>query len=217
MRRMLWTLGLWTLTATGCHDGDAPTVAQQVEAAEAAPEASARDAGQDPRDQYALATAIEQARATRHDLEGTLARTRAAWIGRRYRWEVAFVPALCGTAGACVVMPFDHHHDPDHPIRQGWLPRLELSAEQRASLSKACAEHPQCVVELSGTLGQFELSTEQPTSLTLSDVVVHGSRAAATTESWVRGIRRPAIRRAPRPMDAEATRRMEAEVASGLG
>jgi hypothetical protein len=128
---------------------------------------------------------------------------------------VAFIPALCGAAGACVVMPFDHARDPDHPIRQGWLPRLQLSADERALLAESCAAHARCVVDLSGDLDQLELSTEQPTSLTLSNLEIHGTRAATSTESWVRGPKRPA-RSPARPVRANALDPIEAAVASGL-
>ena len=222
-----------TLVLAGCHDGEAATTGSPVQPPAAAtidddPQTArepgvdpamdpAMDPAVDPRDQYALAAAIQTARRTRDDLAGALARTRRAWIGRRYRWEVAFVPALCGTAGACVVMPFDHHRDRAHPIRQGWLPRLELTADQRAELRATCQAHPRCVIDLSGQLGQFELSTEQPTSLTLTDIQLHGTRAAAPSESWVRGVRRPRARAMPPATTHPDTRSIEAVVASGLG
>ena len=134
-------------------------------------------------------------KASREDLPGALARTRSAWVARRYRWELAFVPALCGDAGPCVMMPFDHQRDPGHPIRQGWLPRLELDGDQRAALRAACQGHARCVVDLSGHLGQLELSMEQPTSMTLSQVELHGAREAAPGESWVLAPRRPVVER----------------------
>lgn len=209
------------MALAGCHDGDAATTASSVQPPGAATidddPPTAMDPAVDPRDQYALAAAIQTARHTRDDLAGALARTRRAWIGRRYRWEVAFVPALCGTAGACVVMPFDHHRDQAHPIRQGWLPRLELTADERAELRTTCQAHLRCVIDLSGQLSQFELSTEQPTSLTLTDIQLHGTRAAAPSESWVRGVRRPSARPMPRATTHHDTRSIEAVVASGLG
>ena len=187
MRRTILSLALSsTLAAGSCHDGDSPAPAEPatVAAAAAAPEL-------DPRDQYALAHAIAAARASREQLGPALARTRSEWIGRRYRWELAFMPTLCTEAGPCVMMPFDHHRDPEHPIRQGWLPRLELDDGQRNALREQCQGHARCVVDLSGHLGQLELSTEQPTSMTLSQVEIHGVREAASGESWVLAPRRP--------------------------
>lgn len=186
MRRTILSLALLSSLVTGSCHGDAPAASEPAVASEAEPEA-----GIDPRDQYALAHAIAQARASREQLETALARTRSAWIGRRYRWELAFVPALCGQEGSCVMMPFDHQRDPEHPIRQGWLPRLDLPGEERRALHEACRGHARCVVDLSGHLGQLELSMEQPTSMTLSQVELHGVRDAAPGESWVLAPRRP--------------------------
>ncbi len=181
-------LGMTIVAASACHGGDG--AADPAPATANATATATTVAPVDPRDQYALAQEIIQARASREQLETALARTRSAWIGRRYRWELAFVPALCGETGPCVVMPFDHHHDPEHPIRQGWLPRLELEGPERQALADACLDHAPCIVEVSGDLGQLELSTEQPTSMTLSQVELHGTREAEAGESWVLGPRR---------------------------
>ncbi|MCH9686667.1 MAG: hypothetical protein K0V04_34865 [Deltaproteobacteria bacterium] len=180
----------------GCHDGT-PSEDPRPAAADATPAdppAPATAPDVDPRDQYALAQAIMHAKSVREDLEGTLARTRADWIGRRYRWEMAFLPALCPQAGHCVALPFDHHRNPDQRIRQGWLPRLSLDAEQREAMRTACSGRSRCVIDVSAALDQLELSTEQPTSMTLTGVEVHGVRDAGPDESWVLGPRRPASR-----------------------
>lgn len=189
MRRTILTFALLSSLTGSCHDGDETSPGDPVVAA-AEPAASV-----DPRDQYALAHAIAQARASREQLPAALARTRSEWIGRRYRWELAFMPMLCDAEGPCVMLPFDHQRDPERPIRQGWLPRLELDDDQRRALKDACQGHARCVVELSGDLGQLELSTEQPTSMTLSQVEIHGVREAASGESWVLAPRRPVTAR----------------------
>jgi hypothetical protein len=192
MRRTILSLALLPSLVTGSCHGDAPAPSEPAATATTTPTPDA-----DPRDQYALAHAIASARASRDELAPALARTRSEWVGRRYRWELAFMPALCADAGSCVMMPFDHQRDPEHPIRQGWLPRLELPDAERQALHDACQGHARCVVDLSGDLGQLELSTEQPTSLTLSRVEIHGVREAAPSESWVLAPRRPiASRRA---------------------
>lgn len=184
------------LLAAACHDGDAAAPAEPATAAVTATAGAAASATDvDTRTQYELAHAIAAAKASREDLPSALARTRSAWVGRRYRWEMAFVPALCGEEGQCVMMPFDHQRDPEHPIRQGWLPRLELDGDQRRALRDACQGHARCVVDLSGHLGQLELSMEQPTSMTLSKVEIHGAREAAAGESWVLAPRRPIVER----------------------
>lgn len=195
MRRTILSSTLLSILLAGaCHDGDAAAPVEAAPAA-AAPAKAAPGADVDPRTQYELAHAIAAAKASREDLPGALARTRSAWVARRYRWELAFMPALCGDAGPCVMMPFDHQRDPGHPIRQGWLPRLELDGDQREALRAACQGHARCVVDLSGHLGQLELSMEQPTSMTLSQVELHGAREAAPGESWVLAPRRPVVER----------------------
>jgi hypothetical protein len=191
-RTILSSMLLSILLATACHGGDAAAPATAA-AAGAAAVAPAGDV--DARTQYELAHAIAAAKASREDLPSALARTRSAWVGRRYRWELAFVPTLCADEGQCVMMPFDHQRDPERPIRQGWLPRLELDGDQRRALRDACQGRARCVVELSGHLGQLELSMEQPTSMTLSKVEIHGAREAAAGESWVLSPRRPAMER----------------------
>jgi len=192
MRRTILSFALLSSLATGSCHGDVPAPAE-----DAASPAAAAATDVDPRDQYALAHAIAQAKASREEIASALARTRSEWVGRRYRWELAFMPTLCADAGSCVMMPFDHHRDPEHPIRQGWLPRLELGDSERKALHDACQGHARCVVDLSGHLGQLELSTEQPTSMTLSQVRIHGVREAAPGESWVLAPRTPiASRRA---------------------
>jgi hypothetical protein len=192
-RSILSVAMLAMLSAGACHGGAAPSAVEIAAGHGREPLASSSEV--DPRDQYALAQAIAQARASTQQLETALARTRSAWIGRRYRWELAFMPALCGETGPCVMMPFDHRRDPEHPIRQGWLPRLELPDAERRALADACGGHARCVVDVSGQLGQLELSTEQPTSLTLSQVELHGAREAGASESWVLGTRRPVVSR----------------------
>lgn len=190
MRRTILSFALLpSLVLGSCHDGDAASPSEPVAA-----DADEREASIDPRDQYALAHAIAQARASREGLDTALARTRSAWIGRRYRWELAFMPTLCDDE-ACVMMPFDHQRDPEHPIRQGWLPRLDLEDGERRALEDACQGHARCVVDLSGHLGQLELSSEQPTSMTLSQVEIHGAREAGPDESWVLAPRKPVVSR----------------------
>jgi hypothetical protein len=195
-RTILSSMLLSILLASACHDGDAASPAEPVTraAASTSAPAAAPAPAVDRRTQYELAHAIVEAKTRRED-PSALARTRSTWIGRRYRWEMAFMPALCGAEGQCVMMPFDHKRDPEHPIRQGWLPRLELDVEEREALGEACKEHARCVVDLSGHLGQLELSMEQPTSMTLSKVEIHGVREAAAGESWVLAPRRPIVER----------------------
>ncbi|MEX1367030.1 MAG: hypothetical protein AB1Z98_28135 [Nannocystaceae bacterium] len=180
-------------TCTACTNAEST---DSLDAAQTSPSPTAAaetpPASIDPRDQYALARAIAQARSSYEDLEAALARTRAAWIDQRYRWELAYVPALCGAVGPCVALPFDHLHDPEHPIRQGWLPRLELDPQQRQQLATQCEGKRRCVVDVSARLQVLQLSTDKPPSLTLSEVEVHGARPSRDGESWIMGSRRTA-------------------------
>lgn len=190
MRAAIVAVAVAAASTTGCtrssSDEQAPAPTP-----DAAAEANEDEAdGIDPRDQYALLDAIVAAKGEllRTD-PAALPRVRSEWIDRRYRWEVALQPALCGTVGDCVVLPFDHATR-EEPITQGWLPRLDLSTDEREALRQRCAELRGCVVDLEGTLAQFELSTELPTSLTFRDVVVHTVRPAAEGESWTVSKRR---------------------------
>lgn len=185
-------LGLTAAALAGCTQRDGEADGPAPAPATPAPVAPTDDA----RDQYALYDAIMAARYGEAAKDpAILAKTRAAWIGKRYRWETGVQPLLCGDAGDCVVLPFDHSRR-DEPMAQGWLPRLDLDAAARDALRERCAGvDGQCVVEFSGTLTQFELSNEQPTSLTFDEVSVERVRAAAPGESWVVSKRRAALER----------------------
>jgi hypothetical protein len=141
----------------------------------------------DARDQYALLATIE---ATIGDAltrdAGAMASVRADWEGRRYRWEVAFVPQLCGSADACHVRPFDHGRLGGRRIQQGWMPQLELDAAGLAAIGQRCAGHRVCVLDLEATLREFVFDPELATALRFSDVAIHGARDATATESWMR-------------------------------
>lgn len=174
----------------GCADKNEPTPSfADVQS----PAERAKAAGVDGRDQYALLDAIVEAKGPKlgHD-PGILARVRGEWIDQRFRWDVRLQPALCRAIGDCTVLPFDHATR-EEPIAQGWLPRMDLSREQRAALVTRCTEHRRCVITFEGTLSQFELSTEHPTSLTFSDIDIVATRDAAPTESWTVSKRRSAM------------------------
>ncbi len=141
----------------------------------------------DPRDQYALVAEIIDARARQGaELPAALQAVRSTWQGRRFRWEVALVPALCRSTHDCVAMPFDHLRHPELHIVQGWLPRLELDEPTHAALLRDCAPHRRCVFTFEGELDRFVLDPENPTSIGFSDVEILSVRAATPGESWVR-------------------------------
>jgi hypothetical protein len=139
----------------------------------------------DGRDQYALANDIVTALAADPDEDpDALGRVRKAWQGRRFRWELAYLPALCARADRCTVAPFDHARF-KRPVAQGWLPRLQLDETSFASLKRACKDHPLCVVRVDARLTKLRLSTELPTQLALDSVEVVGARAPRSGESWI--------------------------------
>lgn len=150
------------------------------------PAATAPTPERSDRDQYALAADIAGAETGPDGSVGSaLARARAEWRGRRYRWEVRFVPPLCQDADRCVVSPFDHARLAETRA-PGWLPRLALDDGQHARLLALCADHRACVVTVEATLTELELSEDEPTTVTLADVRVVSARAATEGESWIR-------------------------------
>lgn len=175
-----------TLLAISCR---AEEPAPEAAAAQPVPSASSATdtAASDDRDQYALLATIE---ATIGDAltrdAGAMAAVRADWEGRRYRWEVAFVPQLCRSPEACHVRPFDHGRLGGRRIQQGWMPQLELDAAEVAAIGKRCAGHRVCVLDIEATLREFVFDPEFATALRFSDVVLHGARDATATESWMR-------------------------------
>ncbi|MEL7371409.1 MAG: hypothetical protein AAFN74_20980, partial [Myxococcota bacterium] len=122
-RFILLALGL----AVGCTARPAPD------------DTSAAARAVDGRDQYALASSVAEARRSvalpTDDLddldeapaadEGPFARVQKAWNGRRYRWSLRWVPALCAGPSSCRVLPFDHRRA--GAWGQGWLATLRLN------------------------------------------------------------------------------------------
>jgi hypothetical protein len=124
----------------------------------------------DPRSQYDLAAAIAEAEGMHPDeAEDALDRVRREWQGKRFRWKVHLVPALCPSAERCHVVPFDRA-GADRAIMQGWLPRLELAPAAFAALQAQCGDRPRCGIEFEGTLSRLVLSTDDLTSLHFGDV-----------------------------------------------
>jgi hypothetical protein len=171
------------LLAASCRADESTPEARPAATDTAATDTAAADA----RDQYALLATIE---ATIGDAltrdAGAMAAVRADWEGRRYRWEVAFVPQLCRSTEACHVRPFDHGRLGGRRIQQGWMPQLELDAAGLAAIGQRCAGHRVCVLDIEATLREFVFDPELATSLRFSDVALHGARDATATESWMR-------------------------------
>ena len=139
----------------------------------------------DDRTAYVLAAEITEAlREPSLTRAQTLESVRTDWQGKRYRWDVGVSAPLCTGPEACNVLPFDHASQ-DERIVHGWLPRLTLTEESHADLVKRCGAGL-CVATVEATLSSFVLSSEDPTSLTFSDVELVEVRARREGESWVR-------------------------------
>jgi hypothetical protein len=122
----------------------------------------------DSRTQFDLAAAITAAERS-DEAEDALDRVRRDFQGKRYRWTVYVMPALCPSAERCHVLPFDRA-GADRTIMQGWMPRLELDADSFVALRRQCGDQPRCTIELEGTLSRLVLSTESLTSVHFGDV-----------------------------------------------
>lgn len=177
VRRLVMSFGL----ATACTSADDGAAAPESAPAPAEPAVE-----MDTRDQYALLVDIETALGHGLDRDAAaMAGVKAAWIGRRYRWEVGYVPVFCHGVERCNVTPFDHGRRPEQRIRQGFLPELVMSDAEFAELQAACAGKRRCVVQIEGTMGHFGFSPEEATSIRFVDVDVIGAREANVTESWI--------------------------------
>lgn len=137
-----------------------------------------RETGMEVGSQRELAREIAAAERLRRDeAEARYRAIRDRWLGARVVWTLDLLPALCRTAGACHALPFDRL-GADRAIVQGWLPRLRLDPATFSALQARCAGHPRCPITVSATLAELTLSAEEPTSLTLADVVVSPRPAA---------------------------------------
>ncbi len=108
------------------------------------------------------------------DLDGTWYELKRRWQGQRLRWTVTRHRLLCRTADACNVAVFPI----ERPAKHGWMPTLELSAEQFAALERTCGSVDACEVTIEGTLSRFEVSGEFATSLRFTDVKLAGDVTA---------------------------------------
>jgi hypothetical protein len=175
-----WLAALALVVAcTRADDGDGPKALVEVGEEAGAPPPL------DERDQYALLVDLEEAIGNGFERDASkMATVRSAWLGKRLRWEVGFVPVFCTSADRCHVAPFDHGKRPDRRIRQGFMPELALDEAGLAAIREACAPHSRCVLSIEGTLGKFAFSPEEATALRFDDVTLLGARAATTAESW---------------------------------
>jgi hypothetical protein len=177
LKRGLTLIGV-VLMAANC-DPQPGAVARPVAEAEAASQPKI-----DARDQYSFVDDVMT--ALRSDLEedpNAYDRVAQSWDGKRYRWELAYVPLLCPSADRCVMAPFDHARF-DKRVMQGWLPRIQLDRATHAALAAKCSDKKRCIVTVEGRM-KLTLSSDQPTSVTFEQARVEAARAAAVDESWI--------------------------------
>lgn len=153
--------------AAACTDSDS----QQPR--RAAPAAVARTAALDSRSQYDLAAALSQVESSRDPDSVALGyqKIRASWTGKRYRWRVRVIDALCRSRDACNVLPFDRAGR-DRSVVHGWMPRLLLDDSAFAAIARRCSGMASCEIGIEGTLSELTVDTENPTSLQFRDVRV---------------------------------------------
>jgi hypothetical protein len=126
----------------------------------------------DKRSQRDLANEIAGAeKMRRDDADAAYDRIRTSWLGKRVMWTVDVVPALCRSAESCHALAFDRL-GADRAVVQGWMPRLRLDQAGFAALEARCAGRARCSVTVAATVAELTLSTDEPTSLTLADVLV---------------------------------------------
>ena len=139
----------------------------------AAPAAKARTAALDSRTQHDLAAALTVVESSR-DPDGVALgyqKIRASWTGKRYRWRVRVIEALCRSRDACNVLPFDRAGR-DRSVVHGWMPRLLLDDSAFAAIARRCSGVASCEVGIEGTMSELTVDTENPTSLQFRDVRV---------------------------------------------
>ena len=127
----------------------------------------------DARSQYDLVADIADAeKLDSDDAEVRYEEIRQDYQGKRFRWKVHRITALCPGVERCNVLPFDAGGKDHRRIVQGWMPRLQLTPETSAALDARCTGEQRCTFEFEGTLSKFVLSTEHLTSLQFDDIRV---------------------------------------------
>lgn len=127
----------------------------------------------DSRSQYDLVAAIAEAeRLDSDDADIRYEEIRRDYQGKRFRWQVHRIAALCPGTERCNVLPFDAGGEDHRKVVQGWMPKLQLTPETFAALDARCAGDQRCTFEFEGTLDKFVLSTEHLTSLHFNDIRV---------------------------------------------
>jgi hypothetical protein len=109
------------------------------------------------------------------DRRGTWVEVKRRWQGQQLRWSVIRQAALCKTADACNVAAFPIMR----PALHGWMPLLKFAPGEMAKLEAACGTAEQCDFTFEGKLSELNISGEQPTRMTFSDVRIVSTKIAA--------------------------------------
>jgi hypothetical protein len=135
----------------------------------------------DARDQYALAREMLHARTLDDTARAAAsARTESEWSGRRVRWQMMRVDALCRET--CLFAPFDHARLADNDL--SFLARADFADGERTRLDELCSPHaPRCVAELEGSVELVFDATE--TRLSLTGVRVIDARRRHESEHFM--------------------------------
>jgi len=113
--------------------------------------------------QTALASDLDAAR-----VRGTWVEVKRRWQGQQVRWVVTRQRSLCRSADACFVAAFPVRDGAKH----GWMPQLGFAPGQFALLESTCGTLEQCRITIEGTLDRLEASSEMPTNVRFSNVVL---------------------------------------------
>ena len=170
MKRAITVTALVSIVAASAACTDS---GDSEEPRRAAPAAKARTAALDARSQYDLAAALSQVESSRDPDSVALGyhKIRTSWTGKRYRWRVRVIEALCRSRDACNVLPFDRAGR-DKSVVHGWMPRLLLDDSAFAAIARRCSGVASCEIGIEGTLSELTVDTENPTSLQFRDVRV---------------------------------------------
>ena len=109
------------------------------------------------------------------DRRGTWIEVKRRWQGQQLRWSVIRQAALCKTEQACNVAAFPIMR----PALHGWMPLLKFAPGELARLDAACGTAEQCDFTFEGTLSELNISGEQPTRMTFSEVRIVSTKIAA--------------------------------------
>lgn len=109
------------------------------------------------------------------DRRGTWIEVKRRWQGQQLRWSVIRQRDLCKSEDACNVAAFPIMR----PALHGWMPLLKFAPGELAKLGAACGTAEQCDFTFEGTLSELDLSGEQPTRMTFSDVRIVSTKLAS--------------------------------------